>query len=71
MHQLCNLRHRDMDKHMLSTRCRPPSPLPLRVAKAGKNHLNEEITFPPSLWDRRAIQPNHIEFRTCSALVPM
>ncbi len=50
--------------------CRP-SPLPLRVAKAGKNHLNEEITPPPPHWDWRAIQPNHIKFMTCSALAPM
>jgi hypothetical protein len=27
----------------MSTGCRPP-PLPLLVAKAGRNHLNEEIT---------------------------
>jgi hypothetical protein len=25
------------------TGCRPPPPLPLRVAKAGRNHLNVEI----------------------------
>jgi hypothetical protein len=33
--------------------------------KAGGNYLNEESTH------RRAIQPNHIKFRTCSALAPM
>ncbi len=52
------------------TVCRPP-PLPLRISKAGRNHfLNEELP-PPPLWDRRLIQPNHIKFRTCSALAPM
>ncbi len=30
-------------------------PLPLRVAKAGKNHLNGEISPPPPHWDRREI----------------
>jgi hypothetical protein len=34
----------------------PPAPLPLRVAEAGKNQLNEEIT--PLLPTR--ILPNHI-----------
>jgi hypothetical protein len=31
-----------------------PSPLPLRVAKAGKNHLNEEITpiLPTGIGER-------------------
>jgi hypothetical protein len=47
-----------------------PSPLPLRVAKVGRNQLNEENT-PSSHWDRRVIKPNHIKFRTCSALAPM
>jgi hypothetical protein len=28
-----------------------PTPLPLRVGKAGRNHLNEEITLPPPNWD--------------------
>ncbi len=32
-----------------------PHPLPLRVAKAGRNHLNEEITPPPPHWDTREI----------------
>jgi hypothetical protein len=40
--------------------------LPLGIAKAGKNDY-----FPPPHWDRRVIQPNHIKFRTCSALAPM
>jgi hypothetical protein len=47
------------------------TPLPLHVARARKNHLNEEIIPPPPHWDRRAILPNHIKFRTCSALAPM
>jgi hypothetical protein len=42
----------------------PPSALLLRVEKAGRNHLNEVII------PGRAIQPNHIKFRTC-ALAPM
>jgi hypothetical protein len=49
------------------TGCRPPPPH-LHVVTAGINHLNEEITPPPPHWDRRAILPNHIKFRTCSAL---
>jgi hypothetical protein len=32
-----------------------PLPLPLLVAKTGRNHLNEDITPPPPHWDRRAI----------------
>jgi hypothetical protein len=48
-----------------------PQPPFLFGGKAGRNHLNEEITPPPPHWDRRAIQPNHIKFRTCSALAPM
>jgi hypothetical protein len=35
---------------------RIPSPLPLSVAKTGRNHLNEEFTSPPPPhWDRREI----------------
>ncbi len=49
-----------------------PHPPPSSTrGKAGSNHLNEEITPPPPHWDRRAMQPNHIKFRTCSALAPM
>ncbi len=48
-----------------------PTLLPLHVATAGKNHLNEEITPPPSHWDRRTALPNHIKFRTYSALALM
>ncbi len=49
------------------------SPPPPHVGTAGKNHLNEEIAplLAPHHWDRREILPNHIKFRTCSALVPM
>ncbi len=46
-----------------------PSPLPLRVAKAGRNHLNEEI--PPPHRDKRTMLQNHSKFGTCSALAPM
>ncbi len=48
-----------------------PPPPPPRVAKAGRKHLNKEITPPPPHWYRRAIQPNQIKFRTCSALAPL
>ncbi len=34
-------------------------PFSSSVAKAGINQMNEEILSPPSLWDRRAKQPNH------------
>ncbi len=47
------------------------SPLPLSIAKAGRNHLNEEISPSSPHWDRRSIQPNQIKFRTCSSLAPM
>ncbi len=40
-------------------------PLPLHVATAGKNYLNEETIPSPPHWGRRAILPNHIKFRTC------
>ena len=42
-----------------------PTPTSSTRGKAGRNHLNEEIT------PLRAIQQNHIKFRPCSALVPM
>jgi hypothetical protein len=46
---------------------RVPTPTPLR-GKAGRDPLNKYIYYPPPThWDRRAIQPNHIKFRTCSA----
>jgi hypothetical protein len=48
-----------------------PYPTSSMRGKAGRNHLNEKITPPPPHWDRRAIQPNHFKFRTCSALSPM
>jgi hypothetical protein len=49
-----------------------PHPLPLGERRhAGRNHLNEEITPHPLHWDWRAIQPNHIKFRTWSTLAPM
>jgi hypothetical protein len=49
-----------------------PTPPPSSTrGKAGRNHLNEEITPLLPKWDRRAIQPNLIKFRTCSALAPM
>jgi hypothetical protein len=54
-----------------ASRVPSPPPLPLRVAKAGRNNLNEEI--PPLLPTGIGgpIQPNHIKFRTCSALTLM
>ncbi len=39
---------------LLHTGCRP-LPLLLLVVKAGRNHLNEEITPPPPHWDKRGI----------------
>jgi hypothetical protein len=32
--------------------------------------LNNGNYPPPPHWNRRAIQPNHVKFRTCSALAP-
>jgi hypothetical protein len=37
----------EIDRVHPSTGCRPPPPPRLRVAKVGRNHLNEEITPPP------------------------
>jgi hypothetical protein len=42
-----------------------PTPLPLREERQQGNYP------PPPHWDRRAIQPNLIKFRACSALAPM
>jgi hypothetical protein len=42
------------EETMRTHRARIISPLPLRVAKTGRNHLNEEFTPPPH-WDRREI----------------
>ncbi len=48
-----------------------PLPPSSHVATPGKNKLNKEITPPPPHWDGRAILPNHIKFRTWSALAPI
>jgi hypothetical protein len=52
---------------------RVPTPIPFfsTRGRAIGNHLNEEIAPSPTHWDRQAIQPNHIKFRTYSALAPM
>ncbi len=48
------------------------TPLPLRVAKSGRNNLNEEFMYPPPPhWERREILTKPYQFRTCSALAPM
>ncbi len=49
-----------------SHRVPTPTPPSSTRGKAGRKHLNEEITPPPPNWDRRAIQPKHIKFRTVS-----
>jgi hypothetical protein len=49
----------------------PPHPPSPTRSEAGKNNFNEEITPPHPHWERRAILPNHIKFRTFSALAPM
>jgi hypothetical protein len=48
-----------------------PSPLLPCVAKGRKKSFQRGNYPPPPHWDGRAIQPNHIKFRTCSALAPM
>jgi hypothetical protein len=48
---------RDRKSHRVLT---PFPPLPLGAAKSGSCHLNKKI--PPLHWDRRAIQPNHINY---------
>ncbi len=61
--------------HRVPTPRAPPPPfLPSSTHwKAGRSHLNEEITplLPSPHWNRRAKLPNHIKIRTCSALAPM
>jgi hypothetical protein len=54
---------------LATTGCRPPS-LSSTRGEAGINFLTRKLP-PPLHWDRRAIQPNHMKFRTCSALAPM
>ncbi len=49
----------------------PTPPLPLRVGKAGRKIIWKRKLPPPPRWERRSIQPNHIKFRTCSAVAPM
>ncbi len=44
----------------LPHRARIPSPLPLRVAKTGRNHLNEEFTPPPPTGIGERFYPNLI-----------
>ncbi len=47
----------------------PPPPL---YAKEGRQKSYERGNHPtPPQWDRRAIQPNQINFMTCTALAPM
>jgi hypothetical protein len=62
--------HRTDDAHHRVPTNTPPSST---RGKAGRNHLNEEINplLPTRIGERIAIQPNHIKFRTCSALAPM
>ncbi len=49
----------------------PPSP-PLLYVREGRKKSFERGNYPPPPhWDRRAIQPNHIKFRTCNALAPI
>jgi hypothetical protein len=48
----------------------PTHPLPFLLSLREARQV-EIIWTPPSHWDRRAIQPNHIKFRICSALEPM
>jgi hypothetical protein len=47
----------------------PPPPSSTR-GKAGKSFERGNYP-PPTHWDIRAIQPNHIKFRTWTALAPM
>ncbi len=47
-----------------------PTPLPLREGRQAEIIWTRKLPPPPH-WDRRAIQPNHIKFRTFSALAPI
>ncbi len=47
-------------------------PTPFLYAREGSFKSFERGNWPPPPhWDWRVIQPNHIKFRTCSALAPM
>jgi hypothetical protein len=60
----------DQDVCEVSSQGADPPPRSSTRGKARRQHLNEEITsLPPRV--RRAIQPNHIKFRTCNVLAPM
>ncbi len=67
---ICNQNSRTSPQCLcITTGYRPPLSS-TRIATAGKNHVNEEITaLLPR--DRRAILPNRIKFRTRSDLAPM
>ncbi len=65
-------------KNETSIRHRVPTPLPPATChpstrgKAGsQKSFDRGNCAPPLNWDRRTIQPNHIKFRTCSALEPL
>ncbi len=53
-----------------STGCRPPTPF--LYAREGRLKSFERGNYPPPPHlDRRAIQPNQMQLRTCSVLAPM
>ncbi len=55
-----------------SPRSQGADPPPFLYVQRGRQKSVERRNYPPSPhWDRRGIQPNHIKFRTCSALAPM
>ncbi len=59
-----------LNQQYIRTGCRPP-PLPLREAEGRQVEIIWTRKLPPPPhWDRRAIKPNHIKFRICSALAP-
>ncbi len=59
-----------MKNRRRSKKWRPPPPF--LNAPGRQVEINWTRKYPPPpYWDRRAVQPNHIKFRTCSGLPPM
>jgi hypothetical protein len=49
-----------------------PPPTPYSTRSEGRKKSFEQVNYPlPPHRDRRAIEPNHIKFRTCCAHAPM
>jgi hypothetical protein len=49
----------------------PPPPPPLNAREGRLKSCEQGNHPPPPHWDKRAIQTNHIKFKTCSAFAAM